>query len=77
MQNRENAESKGKSPLTKEVRLEIVGSRDLTNFSLDFLSDRDSVDTREILYENLVTLVKTCLICTGTPLETCWKFRQS
>jgi len=53
------------------------GSRDLTIFLLDLLSDGDSIYTRENLYEKLGTHVKTCLICTGTPVKTCWKFWQS
>jgi len=39
-------------PLTEEIRLEFFGSRDLTIWSLDLLSDRDSVYTHENLYEN-------------------------
>ena len=42
-------------PLTEEIRLEIFGSRDLSLFLRDFLSDEDSVYTRENLYENLGT----------------------
>ena len=49
-------------PLTEEIRLKIFESRDLTIFSLHFLSHGDSVYTRENLYENLGTPVKTCLI---------------
>jgi len=63
--------------LAEEIRLKIFGYQDLTIFSLDLLSDGDSVYTRENLYENLGTPVKTCLICTGTPVKTCWKFWQS
>jgi len=32
--------------------------------------------SREILYENMGTPAKTCLICTGTPVKTCRKFWQ-
>jgi len=47
----------------------IFGFRDLTIFPKDFLSDGDSVYTRENLHENLGTPVKTCWICTGTPVN--------
>jgi len=39
-------------PLTEEITLQIFGSRDLTIFSLDLLSDEDSVYTREKLVCN-------------------------
>ena len=52
-----------------EIRLKIFGSRDLTIFSFDLLSDGDSVYTRESSYENLGTPVKACLRCTGNVLE--------
>ena len=50
-------------PLTEEIKLKIFGSRDLTTFSLDLLSDRDSVHSRENLYENVGTPLKTCSVC--------------
>jgi len=40
-------------------------SLDLENYRIDLFSDGDSVYTRENLYENVGTPVKTCLICTG------------
>jgi len=64
-------------PLSEEIRLKIFGFRDLTIFSLDLWSDGDSVYTRENLYEDLGTPVKTCLICRWTPVRTCWIFWQS
>jgi len=62
------------TPLTEDIRLKIFVSRDQTIFSIDLLSDGDSVYTREILYENFSTPVKTSLICTMTPVKTCSKF---
>jgi len=53
-----------------EIRLKIFGPRDLSVFLIDLLCDGDSVYTRENLYENLGTPVKTCLICMGTPVKT-------
>jgi len=53
-------------PLTEEIRLKFFGSRNLTIWSLDLLSGRDSVYTPENLDVNLGTPVKTCSICTGT-----------
>jgi len=41
------------------------------------LSARDSLYSRENLVEILGTPVISCLICTGTPMKTCWKFWQS
>jgi len=64
------------TPLTEENRLVIFVSRDPTIFSIDLLSGGDSVYTRQIFHENFSTPVKTCLICTGTPVKTCWKFWQ-
>ena len=64
-------------PLKTEIRFKIFGSRDLTIFSFDLLSDGDSVYTRDNFYKNLGTPVKTCVICMGTPVRTCWKFWQS
>jgi len=46
-----------------EIRLAIFAFRDLTIFSLDLLSDGNSIYTRENLYENLGTPVNTCSIC--------------
>ena len=65
------------TPLTEEIRPQIFGSPDLTVFLLDLLSDGDSVYTRENVYENCGIPVKTCLICTGTPVKTCWKIWES
>ena len=48
-----------------------------TEILLDLLSAGDSVYSRENLLEILGTPVITCLICTGTPVKTCWKFWQS
>jgi len=45
-----------------------------TVFPSTLLSDGDSVYSRETLWEILETPKKTCLICTGTPVKTCWKF---
>jgi len=56
-------------PLTEEIRLETFVSRDLTIFSLNLLSDGDSVYTRENLYENLGTPVKPCLYVWGTKIK--------
>ena len=64
-------------PLMEEIGLKMFGSRDPTIVSLNFLSDGDSVNTRENLYENLRTPAKMYLICTGIPVETCRKFWQS
>ena len=61
----------------EEIVLKIFGSPDLTVFLLDLLSAGDSVYSRENLLENLGTSVKTCLICTGTPVKTRLKFWQS
>ena len=41
------------------------------------MSDWDSVHSRVNQFEILGTPEKTCLICTGTPVKTCWKFWQS
>jgi len=66
--------SKCTYPFTREIRLQIFGSRDLPVFLIDLLSDGDSVYTRENLYENLGTPVKMCWICMGTPAKTCQNF---
>jgi len=58
-----------------EIRLEIFGSPDFLGFPETL--DGDSVNSRENLFEILETPEKTCLICTGTPVKTCWKFWQS
>jgi len=58
-------------------QIQVFGYRDPTIFSLDLWSDWDSVYTRENLYENLGPPLKTCLICSGTPVKTCWKIWQS
>jgi len=59
---------------THGATLKIFGSRDLTILSFDLFGDGDSVYARENLYENLGTPVKTCLICKGIHVKTCWKF---
>jgi len=64
-------------PRMEEIRLKIFGSPDLPDFRVDLLSDGDSVSSREISYEILGTPVKTCLMCTGIPVTTCWSFGQS
>ena len=55
----------------------IFGTRDLSVSEIDLLSEGDSIYSRENLFEFLRTPEKTCLICTGTPVKTCWKFWQS
>jgi len=50
-------------PLTEEIRLQIFGSRDPTIFSLDLLSDGDSVYTPENLNENLGIRVVSHVTC--------------
>ena len=37
------------------------------------LSDEDSVYSRKTLFVIFGIPEKTCLICTGTPIKTCWK----
>jgi len=64
-----------KKPLTEEIRLKIFGSRDLTIWWLDLSSDGDSVYTGENLCKNLGTPVKTCLICTETPVPSVVGYR--
>ena len=64
-------------PLTEEIRHQIFGSRDLTMFLLDLLSDGDSIYTTEKSCEPLGIPVKKFLMCVGTPVKTCWKFWQS
>jgi len=49
-------------PLTEEIRLKMFGSPDPSVFLIDLLSARDSVYSRENLYEILGTPVKTSLI---------------
>ena len=61
----------------EEIGLKMFGSRDPTIVSLNFLSDGDSVNTRENLYENLRTPAKMYLICTGIPVENCGKFGKA
>jgi len=56
--------------LIEEIRLKIFGSQDLSIFLINFLSDGDSVYSRESSLEISGTPVKTCLICTGTPAKT-------
>jgi len=55
----------------------VSGSPDLSNFRVDLLSDADSAYLRETLFEIFGTPEKTCLICTGVPVKTCWKFWHS
>jgi len=64
-------------PLTEEIVLKIFGSSDLTVFLLDLLSAGDSVYSRENSFGNLGKPLKTCLICTGTPVKIRLKFWQS
>ena len=42
------------TPLTEEIRLEIFGSRDLTDFWVDLSSDGDSVYSRETLFASVI-----------------------
>jgi len=49
----------------------FFGSRDLSVFLLDLLSDGDSVYSTETDFGILGTPLKTCLICMGIPGETC------
>jgi len=60
-------------PLTEETKLKIFGSPDYPVFLDSLLSDGD----RETPFEMFETPEKTCLICTGTPVKTRWKFWQS
>jgi len=64
-------------PLTEEITLNIFESPDMPVFPAALLSDGDSVYSRKPLFEILETPEKTCLICTGTPVKTCWNFWQS
>jgi len=63
--------------LTVEIRLKIIGTPDLPDFWGDPLSDGNSDYSRETLFKILETPEKTCLICMGTPVKTCWNFWQS
>jgi len=63
-------------PLKEEIKFKIFGSSDYPVFLDSLLGDGDSVYSHEILCEILGTPGKTCLICTGTPVKTCWKFWQ-
>jgi len=63
----------GFGPFTKDIRIKIFGSPDCS-FSDKVLSDGDSVYSREILFPFSGISVKTCLICTGTTMQACWKF---
>jgi len=68
-------------PLTEETRLKIFGSPDYPVFLDSLLSDGDCETLfdgdRETPFEMFGTPEKTCLICTGTPVKTRWKFCQS
>ena len=64
-------------PRADVISLQLFASSDLSVFLIDLLSAGDSVYSRENLFEILDTPVKTCLICMGTPVKTCWKFWQS
>jgi len=64
-------------PLTEELRLEIFGSPDLSIFFTDHFSDGDSIYSSEEFVEFLGNPVKSCLICTGTPVKICRKLWQS
>jgi len=46
-------------------------------FPATLLSDGDSIYSDGTLFEIFGFPEKTCLICTGTPVKTCWKFWQS
>jgi len=63
--------------LTEEIRLKIFGSADSSVFLIDLLSDGDFVYSGENLLEILGTPVKSCLICKGNAVKTCWNFWQS
>jgi len=63
------------SLLTEELRPKIFGSLYLLDFRVDLVSDRDSIYSRENLFEIMGTPVKTCLRYTGTPVKTCWKLK--
>ena len=60
------------SLLTEETRLQIFG----TSSTLYFFKDGHSVYSIANLFPILGTSEKTCLVCTGTPLETFWTFWQ-
>jgi len=57
--------------------LKYSGSTDHPVFLDSLLSNGDSSYSCETLFQILGTPEKMCLICTGTPLKTCWKFGQS
>jgi len=73
----ETNKCRGLSPLTEEIRLEIFGCVDLPDFRVDLLSDGDSVYSRANSFEILWTPVKTCMICMGPAVKSCWKNWQS
>jgi len=56
-----------------QTKSEILASPDYPVFLDSLLSDGDSVYLNETLIGILGTPEKTCLICTGTPMEICWK----
>jgi len=60
-----------------EIILKILGCSDLTGFLLDLLGAGDAVYSRENVFENLGTPLKTRLMCTGTAVKICLEFWQS
>jgi len=64
-------------PVTEEIRLKMFGSPDFPVVLDSLLNDGDSVYSSENLLEILGTPEKTCFICTGTPVKTCWEFWHS
>jgi len=56
-------------PLLEEIRLKIFGSPDYPDFLDSLLSEGDSVYLKEDLFKVLGTPEKTCLMCTGTPVQ--------
>jgi len=57
-------------PLIEEITLKRFGSRDLSVFPIDLLSDGDCVYSTENLFAILGTPVTACLIYMGTPVKT-------
>ena len=64
-------------PVTEETRLKMFGSPEFPVVLDSLLNDGDSVYSSENLLEILGTPEKTCFICTGTPVKTCWEFWHS
>jgi len=63
-------------PLTKEIRLIIFGSPDLSVFLIDLLTGGDSVYSLENSFEIFGTPMKTCLIFMVTTVKSRWIFWQ-